>query len=398
MTGEGETATSPEPGDGHPGVRPGAAAGASDATGPAATATPGARGGSARGPGTDAVGAGARGRPFWREFPVLIVVALVIALIIKTFVVQAFFIPSGSMQNTLEVRDKVLVNKVAYHFRPIHPGDIIVFDGAGSWDATTVSPTAANPAARLYDATLRPLLRSVAGLFGTAPGQTDYIKRVIGVPGDHVACCNAQGLVTINGVPLHEQGDLYPGDTPGVAPLGESGHFSLIVPAGRLWVLGDHRSISDDSRGHVADPGDGTIPESKVIGRAFLIVWPPSRWRVLRIPGTFQQSGITSKESALAPSALAPSALAPSALAPSALAPSALAPSAGPAAATGPAAAANGRLGTAPPYLPLAVGFAGAIPVTAFRLRRRKSARRAFWRGSWPRSRPSAGARPPGSS
>jgi signal peptidase I len=298
MTGEGETATSPEP--------------ASDPE----PAPP---------PGPERARTGGRRRSFWREFPVLLVVALVIALLVKTFVVQAFFIPSGSMQNTLDIGDKVLVNKLAYHFRPIHPGDIIVFDGAGSWDAPVVSPVSGNPAGRVYDATLRPLLRSIGGLFGTAPGQTDYIKRVIGVPGDHVACCNAQGLVTINGVPLHEQGDLYPGNTPGAAPLGESGHFSLIVPAGRLWVLGDHRAISDDSRGHVADPGDGTIPESKVIGRAFLIVWPPSRWRVLRIPQTFQQPGVTSAAAA------------------------------------------------ALPYLPIAAGFAGAIPVT---IRRRRRSRR----------------------
>jgi signal peptidase I len=295
MTGEGETATSPES---------------------ASDPEPG------RSPDPEAARTGARGRSFWREFPMLLVVALVVALLIKTFVVQAFFIPSGSMQNTLDIGDKVVVNKLAYHFRPIHPGDIIVFDGAGSWDAPVISPVSANPAGRVYDATLRPLLRSIGGLFGTAPGQTDYIKRVIGVPGDHVACCNAQGLVTINGVPLREQGDLYPGNTPDAAPLGESGHFSLIVPAGRLWVLGDHRAISDDSRGHVADPGDGTIPESKVIGRAFLIVWPPSRWRVLRIPQTFQQPGVTSAASAL-------------------------------------------------PYLPIAAGFAGAIPVTILRRRRR---------------------------
>ena len=145
--------------------------------------------------------------------------ALVIALLVKTFVVQAFFIPSASMENTLRIYDKVLVSKIVYDLRPIQPGDIVVFDGAGSWESPpSASPASGDPLVRLYDATLRPLLDSVGGLFGTEPGQTDYIKRVIGVPGDHVACCNAQGRVTINGVALHEHSYLYPGNTPATRP------------------------------------------------------------------------------------------------------------------------------------------------------------------------------------
>ena len=228
-----------------------------------------------------------RARSFWRELPVLIVIALAIALLIKSFVVQAFWIPSSSMENTLDVHDKVLVNKLVYHFRSIQPGDIVVFNGAGSWDPVPAPAKASSdPLVRLYDATLDPLYHSILGLFGTAPGQTDYIKRVIGVPGDHVACCNASGDVTVNGVALHEQSYLYPGNPPSTQ------HFSITVPPGRLWVMGDHRSVSWDSRGHMSDPGNGTIPENMVIGRAFLIVWPPSRWRVLAIPSTFGQPGI----------------------------------------------------------------------------------------------------------
>jgi signal peptidase I len=286
-----------------------------------------------------------KARSFWRELPVLVVVALAIALVIKTFVVQAFYIPTGSMQNTLEIGDKVLVNKLVYHFRSIQPGDIIVFNGDGSWEPEpTPGPASSDPVVRLYDATLNPLFHSISGLFGTAPGQEDFIKRVIGVPGDHVACCNAAGDVTVNGVALHEQSYLYPGNPPSLQ------HFSITVPPGRLWVMGDHRSISWDSRGHMQDPGGGTIPENMVIGRAFMIVWPPSRWRILPIPSTFGQPGIN------APSRSA---------------------AAAPAAAAARVVAAGTAVAPSSPYLPLEAGFVVALPLTWVqrRVRRRLGAR-----------------------
>ncbi|HEY3732549.1 MAG TPA: signal peptidase I [Streptosporangiaceae bacterium] len=271
-----------------------------DQDGPAASAAkPAAAAEPATGP--DAGRKGKR-RSFWRELPVLVAVALVIALLLKTFVVQAFFIPSSSMEDTLLVGDKVLVNKLVYHFRSIEPGDIVVFSGAGSWNPPQPSSKGtANPVARLYNATLGWLFHLVTGLFGTNPGQTDFIKRVIGLPGDQVACCNAQGLVTVNGVPLHEQSYLFPGEKPGDAPSGYSGQFSITVPSGRLWVMGDNRAVSDDSRLHITDPYGGTVPENEVIGRAFLIVWPPSRWRVLPIPSTFAQRGIAAAPAPLLP-------------------------------------------------------------------------------------------------
>jgi signal peptidase I len=301
-----------------------------------------------------------RGRwSFLTEMVVLFAVALTIALLIKTFVVQPFYIPSGSMMNTLLVGDKVLVNKLVYLGRPIDRGDVIVFDGSGSWDPPSASqPVTHNPVKRVYDDTFGALFHSVAGLFGTAPGQTDYIKRVIGVPGDHIVCCNSKGQIKVNGVALSESSYVFPGERPSQEP------FNVYVPPGRLWVMGDHREESADSRLHdcaYSDPEvtcvpydrDGTIPENMVIGRAFMIVWPPSRFRVLPIPATFDQPKLVKADGGRAsPTGLTSIALAqPAAGIP-------VKPSA--------------------PYLPLGIGFAGAVPLTVAErcLRLRIGARR----------------------
>ena len=270
---------------------------------------------------------GRRKRSFWREFPILVVVALLLAVVIKTYAIQAFFIPSGSMENTLEINDRVLVNKLVYDVRSIHRGDIVVFNGDGSWDPGK-APADTNFVVKFA--------QGFASMFGFGHPGDILIKRVIGLPGDKVACCDAQGRVTVNSVPLTEQTYLYPGDAPSEI------RFNIVVPPGRLWVMGDHRLISDDSRNHLGQPGGGTIPENAVIGRAFVIIWPISRWRILPIPATFEQPKLSA---AAAPSA--------------------------PPAARDTAGLLSARLEPSSPALPLALGFAAAVPVTWLQRRAR---------------------------
>ncbi|GAA1682114.1 signal peptidase I [Fodinicola feengrottensis] len=185
--------------------------------------------------------------PFWVELPILVVIALVVALVVRQFAVQTFYIPSESMEDTLLVNDQVLVNKIVYDFRAPERGEIIVFQPPVGWNAP--------------------------------PDEKIFIKRVIGTPGDHVVCCNAAGQVTVNGYGLTEP-YVRPGDRPSDI------RFDITVPAGRIFVMGDHRGNSGDSRIYLA-MDSGTVPISNVQGEAFATYWPLNRWTGLGVPATF---------------------------------------------------------------------------------------------------------------
>ncbi|MEV8046668.1 signal peptidase I [Streptomyces griseoluteus] len=180
------------------------------------------------------------------RFTLTLLTCLVFLLLLSTFVVRPFEIPSGSMERGLRVGDRVLVNKLAYRFgaRPSR-GDVVVFDGTGYF------------------------------------GHADYIKRVVGVGGDHVVCCDREGRIEVNGHPVDETGFLYPGDSASGVP------FDVVVPDGRLFLLGDHRARSSDSRDHLGSPGGGMVPVEDVVGRADWIVWPYGHWTRIERPGAY---------------------------------------------------------------------------------------------------------------
>lgn len=183
----------------------------------------------------------------------MLVLALLAALVVRTFVLQTFYIPSGSMEHTLNINDRVLVNKLVYDFRAPKRGEVIVFTSPMSWRIT--------------------------------PNETDFIKRVIGVGGDRVACCDVRGRLMINGVSMDEP---YLNGDGGPLPASPD-RFDIVVPPKRLWVMGDNRFFSGDSREQYEETGNieaATIPVSSVIGRAILLFWPVGRAAGFSVPSS----------------------------------------------------------------------------------------------------------------
>jgi signal peptidase I len=246
----------------------------------------------------------------WWELPVLVAVAIAVAVLIKTFLIQPFYIPSESMEKTLHgcpgcSGDRVLVNKLIFDIRDPHPGDIVVFRAPLNWDEEPTPKAPSNPLVKA--------VRWFGQLIGfVPPDEKDLIKRVIAVGGQTVQCCDSQGRVQVsnNGIngPWHSLDEPYvyqnspwdPRDRPGhiVAGAADQRTFGPVtIPKGRLWVMGDHRGDSADSRfhcveespaDHVCGTANTTVAANEVIGKAVLIAWPPSRWRTLGTPSTFQ--------------------------------------------------------------------------------------------------------------
>ncbi|MGW2871957.1 signal peptidase I [Kitasatospora sp. NPDC001225] len=220
-------------------------------------------------------------RSFWKELPILVGIALILALVIKTFFVQAFSIPSESMQNTLQVGDRVLVDKLTPWFgAEPERGEVVVFHDPGGWLSDEPTQQSSNSFLRGVQDVL-----SFVGLMPSA-NEKDLIKRVIAVGGDTVEC-EGEGPVKVNGVALNEP-YVYQGNT----PCGDHPFGPVKVPKDRIWVMGDHRANSLDSRFHMDQPGGGTVPVDNVIGRAFVVAWPVGHWSTLPVPDTFDQKGL----------------------------------------------------------------------------------------------------------
>ncbi|QNE37850.1 signal peptidase I [Leifsonia shinshuensis] len=212
-----------------------------------------------------------------RDVVVIFVIAVLVSFLIKTFVARSFYIPSGSMENTLQINDRIIVNELQPSVFPLSRGDVVVFKDPGGW-LPAAAPQTGNPIQQGVGAVL-----DFVGL-GASDSDQHLVKRLIGLPGDHITCCNALGQMSVNGVPLKEPYVLLPAGQQAVSAK----PFDVTVPAGKIWVMGDNRYNSADSRYHMDDPTKGFVPMNDVVGRAFVVSWPVSHWTWLsNYPATF---------------------------------------------------------------------------------------------------------------
>ena len=208
-----------------------------------------------------------------KEILIIAVMALVLSFIVKTWLIQAFYIPSGSMENTLVRDDRVIVSKLTPGPFDLNRGDVVVFKDPGNWLGSVPASS---------EGGTRDSVKRILQFIGLLPDDSDdhLIKRVIGLPSDHVVCCDKDGKLTVNGVAITEP-YIKPGDT----PSGGKAPFDITVPAGRVWVMGDHRSDSSDSRFHDDGTGaTGSVPIDDITGRAVMIVWPIDHVKWLSVP------------------------------------------------------------------------------------------------------------------
>ena len=204
-----------------------------------------------------------------REIPIIVISALVVSVVVKTFFIHFFFIPSGSMENTLQVGDRIAVNKLANFYSDIKRGEVVVFRDPANW--LGAAPTDSSKG-------VIELVKSGLVTVGVLPDPAKQylIKRTIGVGGDTVKCCNKDGKLTVNGTPINEP-YIFAGNKP------SDSNFTVTVPQGYIWVMGDHRGASADSRFHTDDIHKGMVPLKDVVGRAVVVVWPFNHIKFLSV-------------------------------------------------------------------------------------------------------------------
>jgi len=225
-----------------------------------------------------------------RDFLFIVVAALVVSFLIKTFLIRSFYIPTESMENTLIRDDRIIVSQLTPQLVPVSRGDVVVFVDPGGWLSLQTGVSENDP--------LTTVLKAVSLFVGlSGPNDNEHlVKRVVGLPGDVVVCCDDAGALSVNGLPLSEPYVRLP---EGVNKVSSS-DFSVVVPEGSLWVLGDNRYNSADSRRNTDKPGGGFVPIKNVVGRAIVISWPSDRWQWLgNYPETFV--GVDLEEPVLSP-------------------------------------------------------------------------------------------------